>query len=1530
MELLWGDPGPTFTWVFDPAANDVGSRVDLSGDVICTDSERGAALLYTWPGKMKIRIFEGLFIDDEVEHVAIYGALFMDGRDVPGFKVDQYSEVLPHRRLKLQDFGHLIELCSGMGVATQGFEAAGLKTIVANELRPEMAKAFGALHQDVAVVTGDINDPGTVIEIFQQHGRSSVLAAGFSCQPYSTGGKCLGFLDGRSDTLIGVLNAVKMLRCPVCILECVSKAGTNKYVRNVLETFCREFHFHLSERVLRLEDCWSARRERWWAILSAPSLGAVPIPPLPCLPFPGVVKHLLPLPLVCDDQEKRELLLTEREMRMLLDLAPRFENMYLPLNSKCPTCLHAWGSQFDKCPCGCREAFSIDTLKSRGVYGVFVPTGATITIDGFTHPHLRHVHPTELAWLNGMHVPDKWPSPLRLTLAGLGQQASPIHSLWVGAQVVRHIGMLQFGASDVTGSQVFDEHVKKVFRQIQLKTGALGQIGLLSPAPAAASVDADAGGLDFEMAVPFPSQSPPWNGFAHFGRNDEVTLVDSLHLSSVVIRLQDPTVTLEDLLLAERALSSETKGVQATDCLTGLVVEGGDKVAGRCLWLEVQTQVHPPLRAEDLVLDEDVDSVVSPTVPWSGCAAASATDEVSGNEGDLGSKPIEVEEEPGYLDDDPLLKLRDAQFVTVLPPKVDTLRSMQALTNSVMPASVRSLVLKQQLGKWSDDEITWHALRILQESGRKQWNFMPILLACECLKRNGVQLIAQWLESLPVFPTVIIGAVAVGGHWLPFMWTWTASGLTASSWDVAGNNPRCLNVLHDALSKAVGARTFITHTDIRQFAADDYCGLCTVRWLDHRVRGKMLPTTTDEVHYLHDVARAQFLEFLATQTVVPRPWIWAAGLDAKAQTRAQELLIQHGVPQQQIDARLKLLLHTLGVSEVQNAMTSGNPWRALKSLANQQKPPVKIILPEELEKMIQLRSSSGVAKSKSKKGQGKGNPTRPPLLDPSKLEIEAGSFVVSGKAVSQIQLHHLGPLAEGVVLTTVAGIEAHLKASQPLNSLGLAALVLNAEESQLVTDLVWSQVRVVLRCVANGQPVLASAHLIQLGKQCVEPCHRTPMFDMPEVDAACIKVAIYRDAIGCPWSEVTASPIRFLLSVLTPLLVCNEKLEEGKCNCVKWHQTPQSVVAEPILDIWRRQWTSSTFRACEPDSASIFWVNIRYVLERQGAVLRCSGHKGVFVEPRSLDGKSGHDGFQILWMPKETIGELQRLQQCHVIVEGLARLGARMGLRVATENAPTLSKLVKPGTVYLANGERANFEVGPLPYGMDRLSMTRLCESWKWQARPLHPVRSLSGALGTVWLLQSCHDPPAEVMKYRGGDIVINKVVRRPVLASQQSPAVVGAADTMALCKMDVNMASVDPWLKDDPWQAASHKLAAPAANGAVVGAQLQQLEDRIEKNLLTKLTPADGDVDMEQKNFIPAMDSRVAALEQQVQTLVSKHSGLETRLEESIQRGDAQISQFQSQVSAQFEAQRGEMQGLFGHQMAQIEALLSKKARHE
>ena len=78
----------------------------------------------------------------------------------------------------------------------------------------------------------------------------------------------------------------------------------------------------------------------------------------------------------------------------------------LQLDQKMPTCLHSWGSPADPCPCTCRaEPFSEALIKSRGIYAVVVPIPSTTG-----EPQYRHLHPAELAVLNGLVPPDVWTS----------------------------------------------------------------------------------------------------------------------------------------------------------------------------------------------------------------------------------------------------------------------------------------------------------------------------------------------------------------------------------------------------------------------------------------------------------------------------------------------------------------------------------------------------------------------------------------------------------------------------------------------------------------------------------------------------------------------------------------------------------------------------------------------------------------------------------------------------------------------------------------------------------------------------------------------------------------------------------------------------------------------------------------------------------------------------------------------------------------------------------------------------------------
>ena len=736
MDRLWGDCGPGISWKFNGAAVDIGSRVDIVVELVSLDVSSGGALVCMWPCKARARIFGGLSeIGEGIESLTIFGAVFTDNIGLPSFQVDHHSEILSHPRITYDDMFNLVELCAGMGVGTQGFEALGISPVVATELRPLTAAAYKELHPATEVVCGDIADTGTIIEVFRRHPRSTMIMAGFSCQPYSSGGAQQGYGDNRSGTLVAVLRAALYLRCPILVLECVKHAGTNRFVRQMVESFRDELGFHLTEGVLSLETCWVSKRERWWAILTAPVLGAIHFPQLPHLVFPTKLRHILPRPFPCSDHELAELVLKEDEFRTLISLVPDYTMMYLPLNGKCPTCLHAWGSQFTDCPCGCRKAFSFSTLKDRGIYGVFVPTGRMVKIDGSTHPELRHPHPSEVGWANGVVAPSSWPEPLKLSLAGLGQQASPIQCLWIASQIVHQVDKLHFGSSQISGSKSLDAWIQKVLKQIQDLTGSLGHVCSVSPTSGHSHVELIP--PDAPMPVSTISSCMPWQSFQHRSGENTVTIIDASSKVPAIVRLHSRLATLKDLLAAERSLSPDVKAFQVVDCATSLAVEEGELVAGRCLWCEHVT----PLDCMEVVApgshNEVAVPVISPTLPWP------SIEQMQGNELSENVNVAMQEDELAILigSDDPLTQLHESQLIRVLMPKIDSLRCLQALLSSTIAVDDRLTILGNQKGTWADDEVTWHVLRMLRESGRNDWAFLPPILAAECLRKNGVQLL---------------------------------------------------------------------------------------------------------------------------------------------------------------------------------------------------------------------------------------------------------------------------------------------------------------------------------------------------------------------------------------------------------------------------------------------------------------------------------------------------------------------------------------------------------------------------------------------------------------------------------------------------------------------------------------------------------------------------------------------------------------------------------------------------------------------
>ena len=788
----------------------------------------------------------------------------------------------------------------------------------------------------------------------------------------------------------------------------------------------------------------------------------------------------------------------------------------------------------------------------------------------------------------------------------------------------------------------------------------------------------------------------------------------------------------------------------------------------------------------------------------------------------------------------------------------------------------------------------------------------------------------QWLKSFPSRPSAVLGVVPVGGHWVPFLWTWTSHCMIASCWDVPGPPDPSLAVLHQALSVAVGAKTWTVHAVHRSFAVTEYCGLCAIRFMDHMLRGKMLPSNLDEVKKLHATARSMYVQFLDSCSTesVSRPWIWAAGLDPKAHERLHALLQDHGVETSQIKHRATLLIQAVGLPAVQNALTSGQPWRALKSVANKCRPVFQLVLPQELEVAVQKKADQGGLRTKRKKqatpSKPASKPDVPQALDPTKLVIDDDNFIApDGSSLGQLQMNQLGPFAQGIVLATPDEVSAYLKASQLVSNGALAILLINADENQLNTQLSWAFLRVVLRCQANSEPLIVPAYLVQLGNLPVVPRSEAGPHDVMHAPAACCKVAVYRDMVEVDWSQVVRSPVKYVLAHLLPLQVCRQGSPQSPCTCGKWHPACDDVIEDPVLDVWRRQWVSLNFRPSPPEQAEIFLFNMRCLEALHLSVLSCSGRNGIFIEPRTLDSRDPLLSFQVLWMAKTPHDELLRIQQCTPQVIGLARMGARLGVRTKTEDAPEMAKKLKPGSIFLAAGAKLTFEVGPLPFGMDRLTVSRLCSQWQWQARPLHPSRSVAGALGNLWLVQASTNPPQSVVRYQGSEVVITKVQDKSDGPAVPSAQVIGNTNTVQLCSKTPSGAAPthDPWLLHDPWQTPSATGSSPVDHQAA----LRDFEVRLENKIMAKLPTSDMEVDT-----TPMHEARFAALEQQVQSLTMHQQNLEAKIEDTAQKSDQQITTLQTQVAQQLDSQGQHMQALFATQMQQIEALLSKKHRTE
>ena len=1417
--------------------------------------------------------------------MTLFDAVLEQAGKVLDLHLDERSSVVAHGLRPTEDMFRCVELCAGIACSSLGLDLAGFRHVCSGEWRSPFVDLHRVTKPGVTVVQGDICDPACLKEVASKVDPPFTLMTGFSCQPYSSGGSQGGSSDERSSTVPATVRAVHLLQSPLLIVENVTQARTNQFVRACLQQLATVLGYHISELTMKLEDNWCARRHRWWLIASHPALGPVTLSDWPKNPS-LTIRDVMPFIKSWSIEDLEQLRLSPlEESKFTLD-GSSLRRYMIQTEGKLPTSLHSCGSQASECPCGCRRAFSESLLRQRRVYAQLIQLHSAAGTIGY-----RHLHPIELALLNAMLPPAAWMShdrpSLRLCLSAIGQLASPMQSVWIGSCVMQQLCTVL-------------------------------ELPPVSPFEKLCTLKSQLFGFARDL---FPSLAKDPTPVAW----TTLTYPDG---TQVRVQVQ-PETTVIELFQAELALSQDATSDQWIDASTGNQLDYSTCVAG--LTILVKGDRHsasasssglPPWTSdvtpipvlfedpeqEDTLEDTEVPPVISETAAERWLAPVPSVG--------LGLEVASTASaDPGHIMDalPGLRHLSGAQLVALVPPLVSDVSSCAMFRRTVVSLEARLAVLANEELAMGDDELNLHLMACIKLSGRTDVQYLDPLLAGSWLQSGTVDCVREWMANTPWSFHDCHGRPCPKVIGCPLCGLLESRMSRLAMWEHADVDVDCLNPLHGLLSASWGRPMFGLACTRRSFARG-LCGAASVAFVSHRLLGHDLPSSEAALMSLHQDLKASFADTCRTAPVLLKPWCWGFG-QADVIGLTSELLQTHGVPAGQAMLRAKLVVQSLGKLEVQKAVLGIAPWKSLKVLANMQTPPLQMVLPDEQAQHGAAKQPlKGGGKPKKPPQTKKVMPSRPADLDPSKLQLEPGAFCVGqDEPVCQIPFENFGPLAVGVALATYQDALPFLQAGQLLTNHGLALLVLNPP-GDVSTALIWSTVRFAARCSMNQEPMIVSGLLVQLGRACV---YQFTAKDTPAVvatEAACARITVYQDQWENDWEDFANRPVKHVLSVLQCLQTCRNG---DQCTCPCWHPKPDQP-PDAVLDVFRRQFFTETGRPVKWDKAAYFAFFVRYVKSLEHGVLTSSGLHGIYVEPKTEDALRPHEDYQVVWLPQLDFGSIVHRAKCEVDCLGLARTGKRYGLRVHVQKFQQLFRRVKPDAVYLAPGTRTLYHCGPWPFGSDRKSVAKTLKACNWECRPLQPVQHVSG--GLMWSVQAVDEPPVRVLSMQHGQVVItcpDQKTAAPAMPDQ----VVGHASTLDLCRQ-TDAAGQDPWLTNDPWSKAVSNVS-PMPAGPPAQPVLQELEQRIEQSILSRLPATD-------KMEVDDQDQRLQMLEAQVHQLTTRQASLETTVQDNHQQNTAQVQSLQQQMKVQLDLQTHQMQSMLTDQMARIETILAKKPRTE
>lgn len=1518
-----------------------GRRTNLVADVLIHDSSGGHIC------RSQIRRQQFILQADlpvEVSKVTILNARISQIRG-PVCIADDSAVVLKHQPTQASDLFRLVETCTGLGSLGCGAEFAGFKVVAQNDMLPTFCEHLkGAPNRNpMTVIEGDICKLDTMIKLHAASDGAKALAFGFSCQPFSTLGDMKEGDDERSSTLSFGLYCGYLLQMGLIVMECTPKAPSSRFVKVCLQYFEEVTGFTKSEALLELADIWPSRRRRWWCILNHPAFGKIHINPMPKLSKPPVISDVLPAFLQLSPTEYQALQLSAYERQCFQQFAKSPQGCLVDFHGPLDTALHSWGNQCGECQCGCGRKFSQTRLREHGIFGALVhdPTKAD-------DENLRHLSAQEMAILCGFPLQYGWHAPARFLTAGVGQLASSMQSAWVFGQIRRHLFHLKVaGLTDCQPKEIlacvcaelfnlrdsmfaFNTSVAMdLFREaIETMLFPLGHeahqmrprncldvevlpepIPVIPVAESVDSGDSDTKQVDADAS---PNTVDP-NQYAlvpvHGNPNNtnvamEVEYLKQCCADELILRTPDVVdSTIWDTTTGGCKLFSSKQSTQLLAEPMDVIAppskfakvshDQGNVAAGGVEKLDFHSPPPVIVRAPQfgfqptdlidensfLVWDDNEHSFyVIRVSPHQTVAGLLQADQV------LGHRP----ERRNLFDAvgqvvSPAAKLTDLGWGTIAVALIPPQMPLHTRVN-LLRTQHRLVALMNQGGAVAFDEMVFYltAIHETQQVGMLVPLVIPYLMD---LQQQSV----AWISEIPV-GTSSVSAILVNNHWIPF---------------VIHNQGASFDVVTVVEGQQIGQLIFQSLTvqyhviPAVPVTFRDGCGFQAIAVILAVIAGvEVSPFTRQK-------ASAWRLLFWQKVYVGQQPFseghhlMLGSAQSPELETAIATLLREHGVASDQVVDRAKQVISRLGAVPIQQALQSDRPWPAIKALANASSPPFRLIQPAEFQQVVKQRTRSDrqVKSKKMPKTQG----TVPAQFSPGDLVIPEGVFcqMPDGHNLAHLTLRQVHPKAKGVVLCVEAEVQPFLSQTQISNE-GLAFLVMAPFSPEL--GELGEVLRFPAQSIATVEPVLLTAVMIQKGTKAVQRSRPPTQLEVDQVSTRTLKLFLYRDQTAVDWNEVVRKPVKCILETLQ----CLQQCKIAHCKCPKWHEGEH----EPLLDVWQRSFLTLNFSSVKPHDAVLFTCAIRVVEPVASQLFDLSGTAGIYVEPRTHDGKQ-HDGStQTVWLPKHTLQQALAAKSTASVTTSLIRVGHRYGLRASTTEAPQLHVQFRPDVPYLPGDSKEEFLVGPLPWGTTRVALVRLFAQWNWVAKPLQPAGRSADSQGLMWLVHATQSPPNSVYTMVHGDVLVVKQTQ-----GSKSQAALPAVEASKFTKQQLRPADED-W---DPWAAAAATL--PANRVDVSQAQLRSIEASLEQKLTAKLSRTDGDTDMEPgiDNRLTVLESQMKSMQQVQQTQQSQTQALSSKVDQIKNELDVQSSKFQTHLDDKL-----------SEQMQRIEALFAKRHRQE